>query len=396
MSSSRTSEHPPWSCHIQVVGFGPAAVALAVAADRDESLERFLRQGMVFFERGRLSQWQSLSYDIRANTLAGGFMAGVRSDGAFAPILNSAAALELRRSAKQRVALLHASSFLEQASIHLAELLDAYPRSTLLQNTTVAALSIARNGVVTSLDGMGRMLARSSYAVIATGAEECLWDSLRIAAGVGNDRWVLSESVLKRTCDAQIASALDSGGSVVVIGGSHSALSVTEYLLRRFGERMSRAQVKLVRRRPVRLYSDARRVYVAIRSSRETRVEMLAWDGTHLPAICANAALYIQATGYRARPLALYDELGTRLELRTHQGNVCGDDRCRVLLADGTPLANIFALGLGHAMSRLAPSGHHEFLAAVHHFYKAGAIIAQHIAVPAGVESRRILDHASD
>ncbi len=396
MNSSRSGEHSPRWCHTQIVGFGPAAMSLAVAADRHELLEGFLRRGMVFIERRRLSQWQSLSYDIRANTFAGGFLAGVRDDGAFAPILNSAAALELRRAAKQRIALPYASSFLKQASFHLAEQLDAYPRSALIQNTTVAALSVAHDGVLTSLDGMGRSLARSAHAVIATGAEECLWDSLRITAGVGHDRWVLSESVLKRACDAKIAAALGSGRSVIVIGGSHSALSVTEYLLRRFGERISRAQVKLVRRRPVRLYSDARRVYVAIRSLRETRVEMLAWDGTDLPASCLDAALYIQATGYRARPLALYDELGTRLELRTCQGNLCVDDRCRVLLADRTPLENVFALGLGHAMNRPTPSGKPEFLAAVHHFYEAASIIAQHIAARPAIDSRRILDNAND
>jgi len=59
------------------------------------------------------------------------------------------------------------------------------------------------------------------------------------------------------------------------------------------------------------------------------------------------AALVAPCLGYRSATLPIFDADGRRLVLRADRnGDAVGDD-CRVLLADGTKLPNVFGIGLG-------------------------------------------------
>jgi hypothetical protein len=77
-------------------------------------------------------------------------------------------------------------------------------------------------------------------------------------------------------------------------------------------------------------------------------------DATALRRFIESAALVIPAFGYRAATLPLLDAQDRRLALNADSGGESVDDRCRMMLADGRVLPNVFGIGLG---SGYRPSG---------------------------------------
>jgi hypothetical protein len=68
---------------------------------------------------------------------------------------------------------------------------------------------------------------------------------------------------------------------------------------------------------------------------------------TGLRSAIEEAALVVPCLGYRSATLPIFDETGRRLALRADgDGDAVGDD-CRLALADGTSLPNIYGIGLG-------------------------------------------------
>jgi hypothetical protein len=68
---------------------------------------------------------------------------------------------------------------------------------------------------------------------------------------------------------------------------------------------------------------------------------------TEVQAMLDEAALVAPCLGYRSATLPVFGADGRRLALQADSnGDAVGDD-CRVLLADGTKLPNVFGIGLG-------------------------------------------------
>jgi hypothetical protein len=66
-----------------------------------------------------------------------------------------------------------------------------------------------------------------------------------------------------------------------------------------------------------------------------------------LQAMLDEAALVAPCLGYRSATLPVFDADGRRLALSADSaGDAVGDD-CRLLLADGSKLPNVFGIGLG-------------------------------------------------
>ncbi len=82
----------------------------------------------------------------------------------------------------------------------------------------------------------------------------------------------------------------------------------------------------------------------------EPRVIVLAeqdFANAELQAMLDEAALIVPCLGYRSATLPIFDANGRRLALRADSnGDAVGDD-CRLLLADGAKLPNVFGIGLG-------------------------------------------------
>ena len=82
----------------------------------------------------------------------------------------------------------------------------------------------------------------------------------------------------------------------------------------------------------------------------ETRiaiVDVAAFDTDDLRMLMDEAALVAPCLGYRSATLPIIDQAGHRLALRADaNGDAVGDD-CRLVLADGSVLPNVYGIGLG-------------------------------------------------
>ena len=82
----------------------------------------------------------------------------------------------------------------------------------------------------------------------------------------------------------------------------------------------------------------------------ETRiaiVDVADFDTEELRTLMDEAALVAPCLGYRSATLPIIDQAGHRLALRADaNGDAVGDD-CRLVLADGSVLPNVYGIGLG-------------------------------------------------
>jgi hypothetical protein len=74
---------------------------------------------------------------------------------------------------------------------------------------------------------------------------------------------------------------------------------------------------------------------------------MQQFSATELRSKLERAALVIPCFGYRSAMLPIFDVHGERLSLNAEAGRAAVDEDSRLLLGDGTSLANLFCIGLG-------------------------------------------------
>ncbi|MFE9456859.1 hypothetical protein [Streptomyces californicus] len=373
------------AARLQVVGFGPAALGIPIAADRAGLLDDLMREGCVFIDRRARGEWRSLDYDIRSNSVAGDFLEGLSPDGRLRTVLRSPEAGALQEAPDQPVALRVAARFLARTAREIADYTVRFDGAHTHFSTSVDHLRRDADGLFHSRDARGRTLALSRSAVIAVGA--------RPRAGAA-PRTVTSEAVLRRECDAQCEAAAGAGATIDVLGGSHSAFSTVGLLLREWGGLLRPGQIRVHTRREVLVYrpqtrtaaSDSRTataggtadaggtalataapgtrplhrfaglrgeseaLYRAVQCGAEPRVRLLRHPGEADPAA---SPLTIAATGYRARRLPVLDARGKPL---FPPGEAAVDEEGRVLDGRGRPVPGLFGIGLGHC-SPAGPEG---------------------------------------
>ena len=82
----------------------------------------------------------------------------------------------------------------------------------------------------------------------------------------------------------------------------------------------------------------------------EPRVTVLAeqdFSRAEMQAMLDDAALVAPCLGYRSATLPVFDAEGRRLALSADNNGDAVSGDCRMLLADGTKLSNVFGIGLG-------------------------------------------------
>jgi hypothetical protein len=92
----------------------------------------------------------------------------------------------------------------------------------------------------------------------------------------------------------------------------------------------------------------------------EPRVAILALqDFSHaeLRITIEEAALVVPCLGYRSATLPIFDPSGRRLQLKADGNGDAVDEDCRLLLADGASLPNVFGIGLGTGFRPTANMG---------------------------------------
>lgn len=363
----------------QVVGCGPAALGLALAADRMGDLRRLLAEGVAFLERApdpEAVRGLRFPFLIDANSVGGDFIAGVRPDGAFATALDGRAGRLLRERHDRQVPLSLVGEFMNDLSREVEDVLPA----GFTYGADAREIHRNRDGSWTSVDESGSELVTSESVVLATGGDE---DTERVSRlhGIPSDRLIGSGELIAGRLQ-EVAHVLRSGGRIAILGGSHSGFAAAELLLERFGEDMSQGSVVLVHRtislsypnlsetesmppvlvsRPETcpesgvvnrfhgLRSGPRELCLRALRGREPRLTLYETGSADAQRVLKEAGLVVHAVGYRTRMVPLFDQWGERIP--TGDGTVAVDDRCRVLDAGLSAVAGVFGIGLGYARS---------------------------------------------
>lgn len=367
---------------LQILGFGPAAVGIFVAADRLGVLDILLEQGVCIHEKhAGVNEWNSLDYKILSNSPIGDFLCGIRSDGVFAEVMQSPSIQKWLDRREESICLTEVSGFLKQLMLCVVKSIQTSPTSNIFWSSPVSELYMHETeGFGIARDG--ELLITSDSLVLATGAKNRdMPDMIPNAFGT-----ISSDSVLRCREDDRIRAVIHSGCPIVIFGGSHSGFSSAGYLLSEFGPQLSEQQIHVISKdKVVQMYSpeeslgrtlterdvvnpitreinkfnglrrDARALYRSVVCGEERRIKLyeLENDDTpvtdHLGLNGSGTPLVINATGYEPRVPKLLDLKSNEICLDRTSSNVCKDPGSGELLCRGKVIPKLYATGLGFA-----------------------------------------------
>ncbi|MEO0443736.1 MAG: hypothetical protein AAFZ92_08370, partial [Pseudomonadota bacterium] len=407
----------PLDCAVQVVGFGISGLGLAFAADRQCQFEKLCQHGLVYIDKRRESDFSSLNFDILSNSPASDFIEGIRPGGLFSALLNSQNGKRLRCLKNKETPLTLVSEFFADAADCLSTLLKPYLRSSVLSRKCVSTIKINRDNTTSSYDMDGNLLVRSRYTVIATGGVEANNSEFASVARQRLADLVQSEPILRGLMDNRLKQIISTGQQIAIIGGSHSAFSVVDYLLRNFSSIIQREQILLVHRSPIKRYyknikdfnktsaskeeglvdfetqtvnrysglrCDARFNYENILNGNENRVNIVsAADATIENLLAANAnpvGMLVQATGYHSQMPTIIDHNHQPIATKCTGGQTELSLNHHLISENKQVLESIFGIGLGTFIASAAPystTGEVAVGVNIYHQKDADTIISQ-------------------
>ena len=382
-----------------IIGGGPGGLGPLIWAAQNDRLPGWLEKGVTLVERsGRLGG--SLGrYGINSDSLGGSYLECLAPDVIPEPMrrLRSDAVtadMALFRDAYPPLPLV--DRYMGRIGQALAETVARHPASEIRLHTAVRSVHLRPDGLV-AVVASGRngpaytLIARS--AVVAVGGRQP-WRDQTLAPGLAvadcQARLLPSNDLLSHEGLAEANEILRTAGDrrIVILGGSHSAYAVAWALLELPGAKhLGDGQLAIVQRRPPRVFypdkaaADAdgypvdpgdicqrtqrvnrmggvrghgrdiwRRIMSRPGVEPENRVAVLdraTLSDSELHRLLDEAALVVPCLGYRSATLPIIDDRGRRLALRADaDGDAVGDD-CRLVLADGSALPNVYGIGLG-------------------------------------------------
>ncbi len=391
----------------QVVGFGPAALGLPVAADRLGLLDCLLERGVHFLDRSRTRQEMRdnrFPYVVVANSTGQDFYEAISTTGQLQAALAGPAAQSLRCRAADRIPLSLVGDFMNELTDVVLAAVDASP-SRLVHGVDIRTIAKNTDGTFTSYTADGSSVSTSQSVVLATGARQdtSLFSDDRQLSTVS------SSSVLGGDLD-EIAGALTNGQQITIVGGSHSGFAVASLVLERFGDRVRPGQLTIVHRDVVLFFEDladaqdwvdfagelsslppvqcadtglvnrfrglrgpSKQLCRAVVTGAESRVRLIHAEDPQADQAIEDAGLVVNAYGYRTAQVDLLDDRSRPIDVSWNGGFVAVDDNCGVLDRQGSPIEGVYGLGLGYA--RLDASGEGRASINVFHGSDAEAIV---------------------
>lgn len=385
-----SAEHSSDENLVQIIGTGPSATGIFIAADRAGKLEQLLghEESIVLLERVREqgSRRNGLGdYKINSNSAPVDFLDTIRSNGAFSRVLKGEAAKiidDYDRRAEPTLPLSAVGPLLEAVRSAVFKL-SSSASLRIISDANIKAVVRTSSGRWKSIDANGQSRAVARNVVLATGAEE-----VPLTLTPRSGRLFLSDDILteRRIEELKwIISAKDKS-TIAVLGGSHAAFSVVHKLLKL----LSRLDIHLdvFFKSPIKIFypsadaafadgycfdpdqdvcpqtgrvhryggvrHDAADIVRRIQRGQEPRVSLRPYNG-HIEKIqndLEQTDAIIQAIGRRVRKVAVLDEQGNEIgPLIDGKGKVVVDERARVVGLDGKPIPGIFGTGLGYGLT---------------------------------------------
>lgn len=386
-----------------IVGGGPAGLAPLLAAHKAGHLEALLSSGVAVIETGdHLGSGSIGNYVINSDSGGRTFVDCLDSihPTALTALQSHPLTRKLAAAGDGPVALADAGRFLDLVGDALGHMIQCHPPSAVLTRHKALSARQIQHGwrvEVRDLVTGGTRWITARQLIVASGAHQPQQRMARERIGTHSlaercgDRLLQSGEVLTAEGLARVDRRLAGKAEprVAVIGGSTSAAAVAHALLNRlpnvtFGE----AGITLLHRRPLRIYYPDRRSALAEAYSEWTEADVCQISGRvyrfagfrldsrelimqargiggrpaeprlrlhHLrddddaaADIIDAADIVVAALGYRPRGLPLHDQTGAPIALFAHTGPQAPmvDGDCRVLDARGTPLPNLFGIGL--------------------------------------------------
>ncbi|MBN9087483.1 MAG: hypothetical protein J0J01_11290 [Reyranella sp.] len=382
-----------------IIGGGPGGLGPLLWAAQNDRLPGWLEKGVILLERGGRLGGSLGRYGINSDSLGGSYleclapdvipdpMRRLRDDGVTAD-------MALYRDAYPPLPLV--DRYMGRIGQAITEIVARHPASEIRLRTEARSVHLRPDGLVavvaSSRDGPAHTLIARA-AVVAVGGRQT-WRDQTLAPGFPiadcRARLMPSNELLSHEGLAEANEILRTAGDrrVVIVGGSHSAYAVAWALLELRGARqLGDGQLVILQRRPPRVfYPDKaaaevddypvdpgdicprtgrvnrmgglrghgrdiwRRIMARPGVTAETRIailDMADLGDADLRTLIDEAALVAPCLGYRSATIPIIDEHGRRLALRADaDGDSVGDD-CRLVLADGTALPNVYGIGLG-------------------------------------------------
>lgn len=382
-----------------IVGGGPGGLGPLIWAAQNNRLPGWLDRGVVLLERGGRLGGSLGRYGINSDSLGGSYLECLAPDVIPEPMRRLrddavTADMAFYRDAFPPLPLV--DRYMGRIGQALAETVARHPASEIRLHTEVRSVHLRPDGLVAvvarSRNGPAHTLIARA-AVVAVGGRQS-WRNQTFAPGLGvadcRARLLPSNDLLSHDGLAEASEILHTAGDrrIVILGGSHSAYAVAWALLELpAAARLGDGQLAIVQRRPPRIFypdktaADAdgypvdpgdicprtqrvnrmgglrghgrdiwRRIMARPGEEPETRIAILDkadLGDAALRMLLNQAALVVPCLGYRSATLPIIDEHGRRLALRADaDGDAVGDD-CRLVLADGRSLPNVYGIGLG-------------------------------------------------
>jgi hypothetical protein len=381
-----------------IIGGGPGGLGPLIWAAQHGHLPDWLDEGVAIVERSGRLGGNLGRYGINSDSLGGSYLECLDREDIPEPMRQMRGETVTREMAVYRDAyppLPLVDRYMSRMGIAMTEILADHPPSALHLYTDARSVHLRSDGTVAVFvhdpDGRARTLVARS-AVVAVGGHQPWRDQSLLGLRFADCRARLmpSNDLLSHDGLAEADAILGAAGDrrIVILGGSHSAYAVAWALLELPGAaHLGAGQIVIVQRRPPRVFypdraaADAdgypvhpgdicvrtqrvnrmgglrghgrdiwRRIMARPGTEAETRIAILdaaALTTDRLRALVDEAALVAPCLGYRSATLPIIDDKGHRLALRADaNGDAVGDD-CRLVLADGSVLPNVYGIGLG-------------------------------------------------
>lgn len=379
-----------------IIGGGPGGLGPLISAAQRGVLPAWLDRGVAIIDRQDSLGGALGRYGINSDSLGGSYLECLDAPGlprSLRRLRLDPLTHEMARYRDGFPPLSLVDRYMHRLGEALESVVRAHGNARFLSRTEAKALRLRRDGAIEvelrPADGERTTLAART-AIVALGGRQNAPEPPLLFDLTLAEELMPSDHLLSKAGLQEARSILASAGArrIVILGGSHSAYSAAWALLQLpEAEALRRGQIVILQRRPPPIFYPDREAAeadlhpvtlgdICPRTGRVNRLGGLRGNGRDLwrqieqrpaaapePRVVAmplesleqevlrtvirSAALVVPAFGYRAATLPVFDASDRRLPLNADCGGASVDDRCRMMLADGSVLPTIFGIGLG-------------------------------------------------
>lgn len=386
-----------------------------VSAYQNDLLDKVLNKGIVLIDRKKILGVGSFGeYDITANSLGKVFLEcleKIKKDSGFFNLINHEYVKELKLYNEKAPNLSLVAKYLGLLSEYLIDQIKIHQKCSIFRSANILDIQQKETGLYAinmEVNGGGQSHTRKIYArniILNLGGQQnpnnylyrSLWNGFNLSSY--RDR-VIPSGALLRLSQSKLNTILSKNPSkIVVVGGSHSAFSVTMKLAEQHQKASKiKREIFILHRNDIRLFfnnkQDAEEAHylfdvekdICKLSGRVNRFSGLRYNAfdfaskllktgqmkeenceINLYKISINpslqqskllknlfemANLIIPCFGYQANLVPIYDNNKHLIPIRQELDGLYGDDKGRVYTKDNDLIPNIYSYGLGSGLKR--------------------------------------------